>query len=92
MYEGGIKTNLRPQEFYARTAPPGFEIPGSATVCPALSTGRDLYRVISGVTRGIFFFGFIQRTGPFSRSFHDKQWILRAMPDRLKIKPYPPTL
>ena len=32
MCEGGIKTNLRRQEFYrAGTAPPGFEIPGSAT-------------------------------------------------------------
>ena len=28
----GIKTNLRPQEVYrAGTAPPGFEIPGSAS-------------------------------------------------------------
>ena len=28
----GIKTILRPKEFYrAGTAPPGFEIPGSAT-------------------------------------------------------------
>ena len=28
----GIKTNLRPQEVYrAWTAPPGFEIPGSAS-------------------------------------------------------------
>ena len=32
MSEGGIKTKPRPQEFYrAGTAPPGFEIPGSAT-------------------------------------------------------------
>ena len=33
MCERDIKTNARPQEFYrAGTAPPGFEIPGSATV------------------------------------------------------------
>ena len=33
MCEGVIKTNPRPQEFYrAGTAPPGFEVPGSATV------------------------------------------------------------
>ena len=33
MYEGGITTNLRPQEFYrAGTAYPGFEIPRSATI------------------------------------------------------------
>ena len=32
MCEGGIKTNLIPQEFYpAGTAPPGSEIPRSAT-------------------------------------------------------------
>ena len=32
MCEGGIKTNLRPQEIYrVGTAPPGFEIPGSAS-------------------------------------------------------------
>ena len=32
MSEGGIKTNLKPKEFYrAGTAPPGFEIPESAT-------------------------------------------------------------
>ena len=32
MCEGGIKTNLRPQDINrAKTAPPGFEIPGSAT-------------------------------------------------------------
>ena len=33
MCEGGIKTNLRPKEFYCTgTAPPGFEIPESASV------------------------------------------------------------
>ena len=32
MCERNIKTNSRPKEFYrAGTAPPGFEIPGSAT-------------------------------------------------------------
>ena len=42
MYEGDIKTNPGPQEFYrAGTAPPGFKIPGSATGM------RDFNRTLS---------------------------------------------
>ena len=52
MCEGGIKTNIRPKEFYRTgTAPPGFEISESATGYDAVrqSTARTL--VFWGVRR-----------------------------------------
>ena len=49
MCEGDIKTNPRPNKFYrAGTAPPGFEIPGSATVDIIMTTdenGSDNLRI-----------------------------------------------
>ena len=49
MCEGDIKTNPRPKNFYrAETAPPGFEIPGSATVDIIMTTdenGSDNLRI-----------------------------------------------